>query len=232
MNDVKTVKMEPKISININTHRHMNPFFVNSMFFMLNHMKDTKLKFEMNSHMGVSNLCAGRQARVNDALNSECTHMLMLDDDMAFGADLVHKMLGECNKLAQSGIQNYALGVNPCRKSMAGLYYTAVPIEIENPKTTDEFLQSKGKSGVAEVSRCGLGAFLIETRILRDIPAPHFEIRWNEEKKEHIGEDFYFIKKLRDHGVRIFVDQDISQTMGHCGECVYSYGIYQDAAPS
>ena len=73
---------------------------------------------------------------------------------------------------------------------------------------------------------CGLGLFLIETAILREIPAPHFEISWLHDKNEHQGEDFFFIKKLREHGVRVFVDQDISQTIGHAGEFIYSYGSY------
>ncbi len=228
-NPAQFVKMKPLISIAICTHRYMNPFFVNSMFFMLNHLKDTKLDFEINSHMGVSNLTAGRQQRLDEAIASGATHLFFIDDDMVFSENLIHKMLHECNQLVQSGIPKVALGVNPCRKSPTSLFYTAKGINEENTPGMEAFLQSKGKSGVAEVCRCGLGAFLIETSILRDIPKPHFEILWDEEKKEHQGEDFYFIKKLRDHGVRIFVDQDISQTMGHAGEYVYSYSSYPNA---
>jgi hypothetical protein len=191
-------------------------------------MQETGLKYIMNSHMGTSNLCAARQARVNDAMESECTHMLMLDDDMVFGKDLAHKMLHECNVLVKSGIKMVAMGVNPCRKSPTGLFYTAKGINEENVPGMEAFLKSKGKSGVAEVSRCGLGAFLIEIAILREMERPHFEVLWNHDKKEHEGEDFYFITKLRKHGVRVFVDQDISQGMGHAGEFIYSYDTYKD----
>ncbi len=214
------IKIEPKISINICTHRYMNPFFVNSMFYMLDCMHKTGMKFEMNSQMGVSNITGGRQERVNAAIQSDCTHMLFIDDDMVFAQDIVHKLLTEMNTLTLAGNRKVAIGVNACRKSPADLYYTAKEVGSE------EFLKSKGKTGVAEVSRCGLGVFLIPIPLLREIPAPHFEITWLEDKKEHMGEDFYFIKKLREHGVKVYVDQDVSQTIGHAGEFIYSYSSY------
>ncbi len=216
----KPIQIEPKISINICTHRYMNPFFVNSMFYMLNCMQNSGLKYEINSEMGVSNIVSGRQKRVNDAIKSDCTHLLFIDDDMVFAQDIVHKMMHEMNTLTLAGHRKIAMGVNACRKSPVDLYYTA---KVDDG---DEFLQSKGKGGVVEVSRCGLGVFLIPINILRSIPAPHFECRYLPEKEEHEGEDFYFIKKLREHGVKVFVDQDISQTIGHAGEFIYSYANY------
>jgi hypothetical protein len=197
------------------------------MFFMLNYMNETGLKFVINSHMGVSNLVSGRQQRVNesiaDMLERGCTHTLFIDDDMVFSMDIVHKLLSESNKLTMEGIRKLAIGVNPCRKSPVDLYYTAKPLVSEDP---DEFLKSKGKSGVEEVSACGLGVFLIQTSILAEVAPPHFGIDWVDAKQEHGGEDFFFIQKLRENGVRIYVDQDISQTIGHAGEFIYSYASY------
>lgn len=219
------ISIEPKISINICTHRYMNPFFVNSVFFMLEFMHRTGLKYEINSQMGVSNIASGRQHRVDDVVKGDCTHLLFIDDDMVFARDIVHKMLTEMNKLTIEGHAKIAMGVNACRKSPVDLFYTAKGVG------SDDFLKSKGESGVAEVGYCGLGVFLIPVNILREIPAPHFEVRWLEGTKEHQGEDFYFVNKLREHGVEVFVDQDISQTIGHAGEFIYSYGNY-NVAPS
>lgn len=194
---------------------------------MLNYMNETGMKHIINSHMGVSNIVGGRQQRVNesirDMLERNCTHTLFVDDDMVFSMDIVHKMLSEMNKLTLEGVRKIGMGVNPCRKSPSDLYYTAKPLDTTD---LDEFLKSKGKSGVVEVAACGLGVFLIETALLAEISPPHFGIEWIDDKKEHGGEDFFFIKKLREHGVRIFVDQDISQMIGHAGEFVYSYASY------
>ena len=155
----------------------------------------------------------------------------MIDDDMVFAQDIIHKMLIECNKLVASGIRKVAIGVNAVRKNPVGLTYTAKSIEDEFTPGMEAYMKSKGRAGVAEASFCGLGAFLIETQILREIPKPHFEILFDSGKNDHEGEDYYFIKKLRQHGVRVFVDDDIAQTMGHAGEFIYSFGVYPDAPP-
>ncbi len=218
----KPLVLTPKISINICTHRSMNPFFVNSLLYMMDYMNKTGMRFEINSKVGISNLTSGRQNSVIDACDSPCTHAFFVDDDMVFAMDIVHKMLSELNKLTVSGIKKTAMGINPCRKSPSGLFYTAKGLD-------GEFLKSKDKSGVEEASFCGMGAFLIETAILREIPKPHFEVVWQEDKGEHLGEDFYFIKKLREHGVRVFVDQDISNQIGHAGEFIYNFGTYREA---
>ncbi len=218
--DIQPIKKKLKLSINICTHRYMNPFFVNSLTYLIDYLKITNTQYELNSQMGVSNIVSGRQMRVDDAIKSDCSHMLFLDDDMVFAQDIAHKMISEMNKLTMEGHQKIAMGVNPCRKSPVDLYYTARTLD------GNDFLKSKGQSGIVEVSRCGLGVFIVPVDILREIPKPHFEIRWMDDKQEHLGEDFYFIDKLREHGVQVFVDQDISQNIGHAGEFIYSYGNY------
>jgi hypothetical protein len=261
------VCLKPKINIGICTHRHMNPFFVNSMSHMEEYMRKTGIGFVKNSHVGVTCLSGGRQNRLQEAIDSECTHLLFVDDDMVFAFDVVHKMLHEMNQLTVAGITPIAMGVNACRKSPQGLFYTAKPVDSADPT---EFLKSKGHGGVAEVSKCGLGVFLIEISVLREIPAPHFEVLWcpnisryeasqemmgllaepqegvtddwrerrdillrkieenKNRKDEYQGEDHYFSKKLRDYGVRIFVDQDISNQIGHAGEFIYTYSTYRE----
>lgn len=222
------IVLTPKISINICTHRYMNPFFVNSLLYMMDYMHRTGMRFEINSKTGISNITSGRQNAVLEAAEGACTHMFFIDDDMVFAMDIIHKMLSELNRLTVSGIKKTAMGVNACRKSPQGLFYTAKAVD---PLLNNEmgFLKSKGMSGVTEVERCGLGAFLIETAVLRDIPAPHFEVLWQDDKKEHAGEDFYFSKKLREHGVRVFVDNDISNQIGHAGEYIYTFDTYREA---
>lgn len=225
------VKRQPKISIQICTHREMNPFFVNALRQMEACLNRNKIEYELSNEIGVSNLCGGRQHRVNDALSGDCTHILFLDDDMVFPQDTVQKMLHTANMLVTGSpdaegkptceeVHKVAIGVNPPRKTMTGLYYTAKPVD------SDDFMKSKGRMEVAEASRCGLSVLLVETALLREIPTPHFEITWNSDKNEHQGEDFYFIKKLREHGVRVFIDQELSQYIGHVGHYIYSYNSY------
>lgn len=216
-------KGQVKFSIQLCTHREMNPFFSNAFRHMENYLKDTNTAFETTNEIGVSNLCSGREHRVQDAIKSDCTHAIFIDDDMVFPQDAAHQMLQTANMLTLSGVEKLAIGVNPVRKTMSGLYYTAKGIEQDG---TDDFLCSKGKLHPHEASRCGLGLFMVETRILREMSPPFFEVLWNG--KDHQGEDFYFIRKLREHGVRIFIDQELSQKVGHVGHYIYGYQSFPE----
>lgn len=213
------VHLKPKIHIAICTHRFMDPFFACAMFELIQILKDTNIAFEINCVAGVSNIAGGRQARVKEALASDCTHILFLDDDMVFYKDLVHKILAEVNKLTMQGIEKVAMAVNYCKRHFSELHYTAKDLD-------GNFMNSKGKAGVEEASACGLGIFFMRLDDLRDIPLPHFEIMWLPDKGEHLGEDYYFIRKIREHGVRLFIDNDISQNIGHAGNAIYWYSSY------
>lgn len=270
-------KLSPIISIQICTHRDMNPFFANSLRQLEANLNRNNIQYYFSNEIGVSNLCSGRQHRTDDAIKSDATHVLFLDDDMVFPPDTVQKMLDTANKLVtgfpdENGtptreiIKKVAIGVNPCRKTMNGIYYTA------KPAGSYDFMRSKGQMDVVEASRCGLSVFLIETALLRDIPSPHFEIMWGpyasrymksgemyallqEENRDESwmekfngiknyiethsnsaqetqGEDFYFIRKLTESGVRVFIDQELSHHIGHVGHYIYGYSSYGPDAPS
>lgn len=225
MANINTGKV--KFSIQLCTHRETNPFFVNAFRQMEYFMHQTGTSYETSNEIGVSNLCSGREHRVQDALRSDATHVMFIDDDMVFPQDAAHQMLHTANMLTLSGVDKVAIGVNPVRKTMTGLYYTAKGIEQEG---STDFMASKGKLFPHEACRCGLSLFLIETKILREMEEPFFEILWGKEAKDHQGEDFYFIKKLRDHGVRVFVDQELSQKVGHVGHYIYGFSSYGPSA--
>lgn len=225
----EVTKAEAKFSIQLCTHRETNPFFVNAFRQMEYFLNQTNTLYETSNEIGVSNLCSGREHRVQDALKSDATHVLFIDDDMVFPQDAAHQMLNTANMLTLSGVDKVAIGVNPVRKTMTGLYYTAKSIEQEG---TDYFMPTKGRLEPREASRCGLSLFMIETKILRKIEEPFFEVLWNKETRDHQGEDFYFIRKLRDHGVRIFIDQELSQKVGHVGHYIYGFGSFPDGCPT
>lgn len=214
-------QITPKLSIQIPTHRAWNAFFAASMVMLTKHLAKIGIDFDVSIEIGVSNLTGGRERRVADAIKSNATHLLFLDDDMTFNQDVVEKMFMASNKLILSGERKVAIGVNPCRKSPVSLAYTARGLD-------GKFVESKGKTGLVEVERCGLSVFLIETNILRELKPPFFEITWDAERGEHQGEDFYFCQKLRNSGVKIFIDQDISQSIGHAGDYIYGYNSYPD----
>jgi GT2 family glycosyltransferase len=161
--------------------------------------------FNMNVMQGASVLPRARQLAIDHAIKEDYSHILFLDDDMRFPADLLDDLFRHDSDI---------VGIN---------YIKKVPGTSE-PQTCGldgKFLSSKGKTGGEEVAWIGFGAVLINLDAVKNITAPQFEMRWMEERKDFIGEDFYFCGKVRRHGLKIYVDHDASNKAAHIGDFPY-----------
>lgn len=151
-------------------------------------------------------LSAGRQKLLNEALESDSTHILWIDDDTKFPPEVINILL--------SRDVDY-VAANICRK------------QIEHVPTAQSacgnVIDSIGKNGIEEAGWLGLGMCLIKLDAIRNIPAPHFEVIWLPEKQKYLGEDLYLCEKLYQNGVKIHVDHDVSQLIGHIGDFSYEF---------
>lgn len=171
-----------------------------------------KLKdYQLYTMTGVSILSRAREIAIRKAKEQGFTHILMLDDDMTFSPDVVDRLLSHDIPF---------VAANYCRK---------VPGE---PKSISfdmngGSVDSNGKSGLEEVSFVGAGINLIRLDDIKDIPSPLFEVRWDEQRQDYWGEDMYFCAKLRNRGIKLFIDHDVSQQVGHVGDYEYKFDIDQ-----
>jgi hypothetical protein len=161
--------------------------------------------FDMFIMQGASNLPRARQLSIDNAKQGGFTHVLCLDDDMVFSTDLV-------DDLSSHNVD--IVGINYVRKNP------------QNPSPQTHGLDGKpvsslGKFGLEEVGWIGFGGVLIHLDAIKDIPAPLFEMRWMEDRKDFIGEDFYFCGKVRAHGLKIHVDHTASNKCAHVGDFAY-----------
>lgn len=199
--------------------RDHSPHFVASLVGMVKHLAGngvegrTLEEFDVNIRPQSSNLPQARQIMLDDAVRRGFTHLLFLDDDMTFPFDML-------DALANRGVP--VVGANCCRKTLNGLYYTAAG-EDRRP------VPSKGRTGIQEVAKVGTGVMLIELAALVHVPRPHFEIQWREDAGCYRAEDVYFCEKLREHGVPIHIDHDVSHHVGHMGTFEHRFSAYTTA---
>lgn len=159
----------------------------------------------LNVLQGTSVLPRARQLAIEDAINGGFTHILMIDDDMAFPHDLLESL---------SSRNVPIVGINYSRK------------EPNNPSPMacgldGQVVSSKGKTGAEEIGWIGFGAVLIELAAIKDMPKPWFEMRWLPERNDFMGEDFYFSMKARTQDVKIYIDHDASNKCAHIGDYPY-----------
>lgn len=155
-------------------------------------------------------LPVARQGFIDECLEEKFSHMLMLDDDMVFPPTLAHQLYAKGKR---------CIGVNSLRKNPDCLHYTAKGLD-------GEWVESKGKTGLQQVRAVGLALFMLDLDAMKNVPKPHFEVRWNEDTQVYSGEDMYFCRKLRSAGEKIFIDHDLSNQCGHVGSLVYTFDFY------
>jgi hypothetical protein len=202
-----------KLALAICSARDWKPHFGVALaglvgYVMTNGVKDEKLEqFDLIIRSNCSNLCNGRASVVEEAIDRGFTHLLFLDDDGTFPANIIDDLATHKKQF---------VAVNLPHKS------------IDSPGTA---LGMDGQpvrgDGLREVMACGLALALIDLSALTGIARPFFELRWLPEMKQVCGEDFYFIHKLRTAGVKVFVDQDLSRLCGHVGD--YEFKLKDDA---
>ncbi len=203
---------KPKLFIATPSARDWKVGYGTSMIHLTAHLTAKILNHEMDGMLircqPASLLSVSRQMLLNDALAGGFTHILWIDDDTQFSEKAVDLMLSR-------DVDYVAL--NFCRRTFP-LSFTAHELGTMSP------IDSSQRTGIEEVYQVGLGMCLIKLDAVRDIPGPHFEVKISDIHGTYIGEDTYFCHKLRDKGIKLYVDHDASMLVQHIGDFGYGFG--------
>lgn len=208
--------------ISVISNRDHKPWFTQSLCELLLHSVSCKMGLE-SAQIDVapnnSILPTGRQKALWRAFGNNATHLLSIDDDMVFPQNALQIMASRNVDM---------IGVNAVCKNPSVYNPTAWGFDGKQ-------IDSRGEKGIEEVARIGFGMVLINLSKIKAIPAPHFDIAWKgghpitgEINKEHpfSPEDYFFCNKLTEHGIKIFVDHDVSQRIGHIGDYIFTLNSY------
>lgn len=139
---------------------------------------------------------------IDDALAGECTHILFIDDDMAFPANALINLL-RYDKDAISGLYLNKNHPHP-------------PVIFELESINRHYLQP-GESGLIEVGAAGFGFFLVKTKIFASLDRPF--VRMGEIQKDKRNEDIDFCNRVRAAGYKVYCDLDT--VIGHIGTATF-----------
>lgn len=204
-----------KLAISICSNRTMEPRCAISLAMVTHYLTAFSCPFAIISRLQASLLPTARQEVLREALEDGCTHQLWMDDDIEVNGDAVLRLLHAMKQNPDADV----VAVNYCRKTQDSLQYTARGLD-------GKIIESYGKIGLEESSQCGMGFMLVKMEKLRSIPRPHFEVLWSEEHGEYRGEDSYFVKKIREHGMRVFIDHGISNWCQHWGSLGFNFRLW------
>jgi hypothetical protein len=152
-------------------------------------------------------LCEAREQAVIEALNRGFTHLFTVDDDMVFPADVIERLLAHDKDFVCA---NYPKK-DPTK---------SIPVCMG---LDDQFIHPEGRSGIEEIGWGCMGMTLLRLSAIKDLQCPYFCFMWNEPKQASWTEDYVFSHRLRQHGVKLWVDHDLSRCIGHVGDVEYRF---------
>jgi hypothetical protein len=159
--------------------------------------------------VSTSLLHQSRQLLVEKALiETHATHILFVDTDQTFPADTVHRLAAHGKMVVGANIVQRKIPMVPCAIGLDGKRLWTKP----------------DSTGLEEVGMLGTGLVLINTKVFKALEAPFF-LQPFDEKFGFVGEDTYFCNKLREAGIKLWVDHDLSKEVGHLGQFEYTFPV-------
>jgi hypothetical protein len=169
---------------------------------------DVTLNFVASTYIHV-----GREWFLEAARKQQATHVLWLDTDMIVPRETAVLLAMHDQPIVAC---NYLV------RQVSGLF-TAFRDEHRIPTHAQS-------TGLEAVDYCGLGAMLMRTDVVADLPRPWFRHGINEQGGD-IGEDVGFCRALRAAGHTIYIDHDLSKEVGHIGQHTYR-AVTVDGVPA
>lgn len=149
------------------------------------------------------------------AVENDATHVLFIDSDMVFPPETFRGLIRHDVSVVAAN----------CATKTFPSFPTARLFRPDDP--AGHPVQIYPKEGLIRVWRVGCGVMLVATEVFRTLPKPWFNTRWEPKLKDHVGEDWVFCENLEAAGYDIFVDQELSEHIGHIGS--YTFGVHNHA---
>lgn len=159
-----------------------------------------------------SSIAEARNNLVQQAIDNNCTHILMMDTDQTYPSNTIPQLLSHNLPVVTAKVhRRYPPFDHLCMRKEGDKLVLVPDEEIE-------------KYGLVEVDATGTGCVLYNISVFNEIPKPWFQEEIGEDGKP-IGEDVGFCYKLQKYGYKVFVD--CSLDIGHLANLEVNYSTYK-----
>lgn len=188
---------KPKICLGLLSNRGFKNATVLSLLHMVNNSRD--IEWSPLLSPTCYSISEHRNWLAAQSVKRECDYLMMVDDDMVFPPETASVLLSR-------------------KKDIISVpYHTKkfpVDIHVMTLTPTDD-----ADKKFVEVSAVGTGIILINTEVFKKVPQPWFDIDKEPNGFTTMGEDFWFCRKARENGFKIFSEP--IDGIGHIGDYQY-----------
>lgn len=160
-----------------------------------------------------------RAKMVQQMLEQKCTHLLFVDVDQVFPRETLHEMILADKDVIAANIATKQIPASPtARKICEGdprgdVIYTPGLEEI-TPENRFE-----------RVWRVGTGLMLIKRKVFEATGPDIFAINWKSDIQDYQGEDWSMCEAIEKAGFEIWIDHELSNSVGHIGDYTYTHEV-------
>lgn len=154
-----------------------------------------------------------RHRIVRRAMDLDATHILFIDSDQSFPPHTLRQLLSHRLPVVGCNIATKVIPPTTTARYKSDVSRAGVPV----PPSSE--------GGVEKVWRLGMGLMLVEMDVFRRVEPPWFQVIYRPEVDDYEGEDWFFCSRLEEHGIGIYVDNDLSLEVGHWGELKYGLDL-------
>lgn len=150
---------------------------------------------------------AGRNKIIEAAKEQKCTHILFIDDDMAYKANALDQLLENSDRDIVSGLYlSRAYPHHPIVFDIADEEGAAFPM----------YLLPGDTQRLKPIVAAGFGFLLVSMRVFEKLEKPY--VRLGELNSEQWCDDIGFCKRVREAGFKLYVDMECC--VGHMGTMI------------
>jgi hypothetical protein len=146
-----------------------------------------------------------RNDLIQAAIDTECTHVLLIDDDMAYRSNALNQLLEHDKDIVSCLYLSRAYPHPPLVFDLADEKGAAFPLYLmgEQPR-------------LVPIVAAGFGFLLMKTSIFEKLEKPY--VRMGELNPEEWCDDIGFFKRVREAGIQSYCDLDCQ--VGHMGTMI------------
>jgi hypothetical protein len=205
---------EIRLSIGVPSSGFVRAGFAHSLANMMGHLASIGIQSRPNTPLTLLlNMVEGsvihmaRENIVMRALEENATHLLFLDDDMVFEADILDVLF---SRDSQATITNYLLKVDQPK-------FLTVDEDSQEIKTIEE------STGLQVARSGGFGISLFDMDVFKKTPQPWFLPLYIPSIKRYTTEDVPFFHRIKQAGFQLYVDHDASKKVSHIGNKIWDW---------
>ena len=205
---------EIRLAIGVPSSGFVRAGFAHSLANMVGHLASVGIQSRPGATLLIQlNIVEGsvihmaREEIVTRAFEQNSTHLLFLDDDMIFAADILDNLMAHKKPII---ISNYLLK-------------TEDPKFLTVDKDMREIRTSKKSTGIQLAQSGGFGVSLFEIDVFKQTPQPWFLPLYYPTQKKYTTEDVPFFQRTQKAGFDTYVDHDASKKIAHIGNKVWEW---------